>query len=218
MLIAERMKNSKIDLLDPEIEDFIAYEFDKKEISREEAGKYLYFSERVGILDLLIEVKDLYDYLIGVEVGIDTNARKNRSGEIFERLVYASLKRRLPSHIELIPQDSNFSLYRSIGKSPGEQAKRHDFVLYIDNKPKFILEANFYNTTGSKPISVAESYITLQREAKKLGIKFAWITDGKAWAMMKEPLLRAMREIDYVLNFKMIPRFCSYLEKIFKST
>ncbi len=33
------------------------------------------------------EVKDLVDYVFGVETGLDTNARKNRSGEITETLV-----------------------------------------------------------------------------------------------------------------------------------
>ena len=33
------------------------------------------------------EVKDLIDYVFGVETGLDTNARKNRSGEITETLV-----------------------------------------------------------------------------------------------------------------------------------
>ena len=33
------------------------------------------------------EIKDLEDYVFGVETGLDTNARKNRSGEITEALV-----------------------------------------------------------------------------------------------------------------------------------
>ena len=33
------------------------------------------------------EIKDLVDYVFGVETGLDTNARKNRSGEITETLV-----------------------------------------------------------------------------------------------------------------------------------
>ncbi len=217
LLIAERVKNGKIDILDPDVEDFVQYNFKKRRISKEEAKKYVYFSERVGILDLLMEVKDLYDYLLGVEVGIDTNARKNRSGDIFERLVQITLEKYLPTRIKIVPQDPHFSLYRTIGKTAREQAKRHDFVLYSNDTPKFILEVNFYNVAGSKPISIAESYITLQREARKHDVNFVWITDGPGWASMKEPLMRAMKDIDFVLNYRMIPRFCSSLDEILNS-
>jgi len=214
LLIAERVKNGKIDILDPDVEDFVQYNFKKRRISKGEAEKYVYFSERVGILDLLVEVKDLYDYLLGIEVGIDTNARKNRSGNIFEKLVQIMLEKYLPKKIKIVPQDPNFSLYRTIGKTTREQAKRHDFVLYLNNTPMFILEVNFYNVTGSKPISIAESYITLQREARKHDVDFVWITDGPGWASMREPLMRAMKDIDFVLNYRMIPRFCLSLDKI----
>ncbi len=214
LLIAERLKNAKIDILDPDTEDFVYYDFNKKRLSYEEAEKYVYFSYKVGILDLLLEVKDLYDYLVGVEVGIDTNARKNRSGEIFQKLVQIRLQKHLPDYLEIIPQDPHFSLYKTVGKTAREQAKRHDFVLYLSNEPKMILEVNFYNTTGSKPISIAESYMTLQREARKYNVGFVWITDGPAWPSMREPLMRAMQEIDYVINYKMIPRLCLNLDKI----
>uniref|UniRef100_A0A7V4KDN9 Type-2 restriction enzyme n=1 Tax=Fervidobacterium pennivorans TaxID=93466 RepID=A0A7V4KDN9_FERPE len=214
LLIAERVKNWEIDILDPDVMDFVQYNFKKRRINKEEAEKYVYFSEKVGIVDLLMEIKDLYDYLIGVEVGLDTNSRKNRSGDIFESLVQIALKKHLPRNFNIVPQDPNFSLYQTVGRTEKEQAKRHDFVLYFEDAPKFILEANFYNVKGSKPISIAESYINLQQEAVKSNVVFVWITDGPGWSSMNEPLLRAMKEIDFVLNYKMIPRFCSILDKL----
>lgn len=47
------------------------------------------FGQRTGILDLLRnKIKgNLKDYIVGVEVGMDTNARKNRTGKIMESLV-----------------------------------------------------------------------------------------------------------------------------------
>ena len=33
------------------------------------------------------KIKNLYDYVFGVEVGLDTNARKNRGGIIFARTI-----------------------------------------------------------------------------------------------------------------------------------
>lgn len=33
------------------------------------------------------KIKDLVDYVFGIETGLDTNARKNRSGHIMERTI-----------------------------------------------------------------------------------------------------------------------------------
>lgn len=33
------------------------------------------------------KIKNLFDYVFGVEVGLDTNARKNRSGKNFARII-----------------------------------------------------------------------------------------------------------------------------------
>ena len=33
------------------------------------------------------KIKNLHDYVFGVEVGLDTNARKNRAGIIFARTI-----------------------------------------------------------------------------------------------------------------------------------
>jgi type II restriction enzyme len=213
LLIAERVNNGKVDVFDPEIEKFIIYDFNKRKMDKKEVDELIRFCEKAGILTLLTEVKDLYDYLLGVEVGLDTNARKNRSGEIFEKLVFASLKKQLPTNVKIAYQDPGFSLYKTLGRSKKEQAKKHDFVIYSNRQPKFVIEANFYNVSGSKPISIAESYVTLQKEAKKYDITFVWITDGPAWHQMKEPLQRAMESIDFVINYRMIPRFCSALFK-----
>ena len=50
------------------------------------------FCKKSGILDLFGEINDLYAYLLGMEVGLDSNARKNRSGKIFEQLVEIIMK------------------------------------------------------------------------------------------------------------------------------
>lgn len=59
---------------------------------------------------------------------------------------------------------------------------------------------------GSKPISIAESYIEMNRVAKEHNIKFLWVTYGPAWHKMKEPLRRSMEKIDWLLNYKMLER------------
>lgn len=49
----------------------------------------LIFLEKTGLGDILQhqKVKDLVDYVFGIETGLDTNARKNRSGRVMENTV-----------------------------------------------------------------------------------------------------------------------------------
>lgn len=124
--------------------------------------------------------------------------------EIFlKECVKKKIKRLIGKDYEIVNHDLNFSLYPVIIKGRGK-GKTHDIVIYKNNKPVLVVECNFYNITGSKPISIAESYIEMYRAAKEYKVEFLWVTDGPAWHKMKEPLLRSMKEIDWILNFKML--------------
>ena len=50
--------------------------------------------KKTGLFDLLSKhiVNNLYDYVLGVEVGLDSNGRKNRGGHLMERLVEDHIK------------------------------------------------------------------------------------------------------------------------------
>ena len=76
-----------------------------------------------------------------------------------------------------------------------------------------VVECNFYNVVGSKPISIAESYIEMHKVAKENKIDFLWVTDGPAWLKMKEALLRSMKEMEWIFNYKML----NFVEKLLKS-
>jgi type II restriction enzyme len=43
------------------------------------------------------------------------------------------------------------------------------------------LEVNFYSGQGSKPLEIVDAYINRQRELKRSGWEFVWITDGNGW-------------------------------------
>ena len=211
MLIAERAKDNKINIFDPELETFIVYDFSPTALDIGIVTKIVEFCEKTGILALFDDIKDLYDYLLGVEVGLDSNTRKNRSGEIFEKMCQQKIKTLTGQQFTVANNDPNFSLYKPItGNSKG---KTHDIVLYKGNKPVLVVECNFYNVGGSKPISIAESYVEMQKAANERNVKFLWVTDGPAWSEMKENLLRAMEEIDYILNYKML----DLIQKIVKT-
>jgi len=67
------------------------YDFTKERLSDEDIEKYLIFVKETGLEDLIInkKIKNLVDYMIGVEAGIDSNGRKNRGGHAMEDIVEA---------------------------------------------------------------------------------------------------------------------------------
>jgi len=182
LLIAERIQNGKIDVFDLDLEKFISFEFKRSRVN-----------ESI--------IRQTIDFCI--KIGMDTNARKNRSGDIFEKMCQQKIKKLIGSKYSCINNDTRFSLYSVVtkGKSKG---KTHDIVIYEKGKVIMVVECNFYNVPGSKPISIAESYIEMNRVAKEHNIKFLWVTDGPAWHKMKEPLLRTMEKIDWLLNYRII--------------
>lgn len=134
------------------------------------------FSVKTGLLDLFNNIDDLYSYLVGTEVGLDTNARKNRSGHIFEAAVGTLIQEKIKNREDLSFLDEEF--VQDI-----DRKKRFDFIIYKNNTPKIVFECNFYNSTGSKPIEVAHAYADLQSEINKTDLIFIWVTDGKGWRM-----------------------------------
>ena len=156
------------------------------------------FSKNSGIFDFFLEINDLKSYLLGVEVGLDTNARKNRSGHSFERIVSNFLDKSLKNHPTLT--------YGAEYTIKLERNKRFDFVIFENEMPKIVFECNFYSATGSKPIEVAHAYVELQKQVKESNMKFVWITDGLGWKKMFTTLKSVSPEIDYILNYRMLEK------------
>ena len=203
LLIAVRVQNGKIDVFDVDLEEIISFEFTRSKLNESTITQAINFCIKTGILDLFQEVKDVRDYLLGIEVGINTNARKNRSGKIFEKMCQQKIKELIGDKYLCVNNDPNFSLY-SLDTKDKSKGKTHDIVIYKKNNIIMVVECNFYNVHGSKPISIAESYIGMHKAAKERNIKFLWVTDGPAWHRMKEPLQRSMKQIDYILNYRML--------------
>lgn len=164
------------------------------------------FSKNSGIFDFFLEINDLKSYLLGVEVGLDTNARKNRSGHSFERIVSNFLDKSLKNHPTLT--------YGAEYTIKLERNKRFDFVIFENEMPKIVFECNFYSATGSKPIEVAHAYVELQKQVKKANMKFVWITDGLGWKTMFNTLKSVSPEIDFILNYEMLEKTFDDLLKI----
>jgi len=188
------IRDEKVDVFDMKNKTFQKIDFSKNNFQMDDI---VTFSKETGLLNLFNEIDDLYSYLTGTEVGLDTNGRKNRSGHIFEGIIGDLLEETIKDNPQytLVPEDTSIKIKRN---------KRADFVIYDNNVPKFIFECNFYSAGGSKPIETANAYIDLQKSIDETNMTFIWITDGLGWKKMFTSLKFAMGSIDYVLNYNML--------------
>ena len=142
------------------------------------------------------EIKNLVDYVFGVETGLDSNARKNRSGHVMENWVHdIFIKNGIPCEKEV-----QCKYLPDVKTVLGKDIKRFDFVVKT-KKQTYLIEVNFYSKGGgSKPSEVARAYSELSPKINGIaGYKFVWITDGKGWdgvGSFKE----AYEEIPYVTS------------------
>ncbi|MBQ6057024.1 MAG: type II restriction endonuclease [Treponema sp.] len=151
---------------------------------------YKLFMKKTGLFDLLSShiINNLYDYVTGVETGLDSNGRKNRGGHQMEDLVEsyiqkAGFKRDVNYFKEMYVSEVSrkWNIDLSAVSNQGKMEKRWDFVVKTDNCI-YLIETNFYGSGGSKLNETARSYKTIATEMKNVkGAKFVWFTDGAGW-------------------------------------
>lgn len=162
------------------------------------------YIEGTGLADVFRsrEIKNLVDYVFGVEVGLDTNARKNRSGKQMANAIAAYFK------LSSIPfeEEVNSTEFEGL-KVLGKDKKRFDFVIKTKSKV-FLIETNFYNGGGSKLNEVARAYSDIAPKINSIpGYEFVWITDGKGWFAAKNKLEEAYSIIPRVYNLTTLADF-----------
>ena len=168
--------------------------------------EYVNFMNKTGLFDLLSNhiIGDLMDYVKGVEVGLDSNARKNRTGTAMESIVEGYFKEaKIDYHTQLnkakIKEIYNIDLYDiSVKDEKGKEAdKKFDFT-FKSKDILYLVETNFYSGGGSKLNETAKSYKELSRQLKRYpNVKFMWITDGVGWNTVKRGLKETYDEIDH---------------------
>ena len=151
---------------------------------------YKLFMRKTGLFDLLSNhiINNLYDYVTGVETGLDSNGRKNRGGHQMEDLVEsyiqkAGFKRDVNYFKEMYVSEVSrkWNIDLSAVSNQGKMEKRWDFVVKTDNCI-YLIETNFYGSGGSKLNETARSYKTIATEMKNVKCaKFVWFTDGAGW-------------------------------------
>ncbi len=203
ILLAKRETEIKI------IDTKTTYTFDFANMNYS-IDQYALFMKNTGLFELLENhiINNLIDYVLGVEVGMDTNSRKNRTGNVMEDLVESYLikaglvkgqtyfKEMYKSEIE-----KKFGLDLSNISNNGNVEKRFDFVFKDSFNQVYAVECNFYSGGGSKLNETARSYKNLALESKDIkGFNFVWITDGIGWNSARHNLEETFDILDNLYN------------------
>lgn len=172
---------------------------------------YKLFMRKTGLFDLLSNhiINNLYDYVTGVETGLDSNGRKNRGGHQMEDLVEsyiqkAGFKRDVNYFKEMYVSEVSrkWNIDLSAVSNQGKMEKRWDFVVKTDNCI-YLIETNFYGSGGSKLNETARSYKTIATEMKNVkGAKFIWFTDGAGWKSAARNLEETFDVLDDIYSIK----------------
>lgn len=172
----------------------------------------LEFIEKTGLADIFKtkKIKNLVDYVFGIEVGLDTNARKNRGGKNMEKTISKIFS---TNKIDFETEVKHTVFERLI--SLGKDVKRFDFVIKT-RKTTYLIETNFYNGGGSKLNEVARAYTDLAPKINQYEeFEFVWITDGQGWHSAKNKLQEAFTHIPHVYNLKTLPNFITQIKQEF---
>lgn len=187
----------------------LKYNFQKQNYSIEQ---FVVFMKETGLFDLLQHhiINNLVDYVTGVEVGLDSNGRKNRGGDLMENLVEKHIKaagyvkgQTYFKEMTINQVQKKWGLDLSGISNNGKTVKRFDFVIEGQNEI-ICIETNFYTSQGSKLNETARSYEEIAKSSASIkGFRFVWITDGsEGWAQAKNNLEETFDVLKDLYNIK----------------
>ena len=199
------VRQNEIEVLDNDGNKF-EYNFKKMNYSIEQ---YSVFMKETGLFDLMSNhiINNVYDYVLGVESGLNSNARKNRGGHLMEDLVESFIKKagfikdqNYFKEMYLQDIERKWKLDMSFISNQNQATKRFDFVVKTD-KCIYGIETNFYASSGSKLNETARSYKMIAEESKNIvGFKFVWFTDGIGWYSAKNNLQETFDIMEDIYN------------------
>lgn len=178
-------------------------------LTPEVVDNLLKFFSISGLKEFFInnEINNIVDYCIGVEIGMDTNARKNRTGTTMENLLENFLSDFCEKHgMDYMKQATKNRISEKWGIDirVDKIDRRFDFAILNNYKRLFFLEVNYYSGGGSKLKATAGEYKSLQEWLSPQNITFIWVTDGFGWNTAKTALNETFLANEYVINLHMI--------------
>ena len=213
------VRQSEIIVLD---DDGNKFEYNFKKMNYD-INQYVIFMRETGLFNLLENhlINNLYDYVLGVECGLNSNARKNRGGHLMEDAVEKFIQKagfiKGDTYFkEMYLQDieEKWKLDMSFISNQNQATKRFDFVVKTDNCI-YGIETNFYASGGSKLNETARSYKMIAEEANKVvGFQFVWFTDGMGWISARNNLKETFDNMEYLYNIEDMKN--GIMNKIFK--
>lgn len=144
------------------------------------------------------KIKNFVDYVFGVEVGMDINARKNRNGDKAEKILFHGL-------VNMFKDDDNIQIFEQKKIKIINDEKKFDIVIKnINSNKTFLIESSFYNAGGSKINETARGYYDLYKNISNnlKDYTFIWLADGKGISTIK----RKMNELynyGYIYNIEL---------------
>lgn len=192
------------------------------EIQNYSIDQYKIFMRKTGLFNLMENhlLGSLIDYVSGVETGLDSNGRKNRGGHLMEDLVETFIQKagfiknkNYFKEIYISEIEEKFSIDLSKISNTGKTEKRFDFLIKTSNRI-YVIETNFYSSSGSKLNETARSYKQLALEAREIeNLTFVWFTDGKGWKNARHNLEETFEILDTIYNINDLEN--GIIEKVF---
>jgi type II restriction enzyme len=183
-------------------------DFFQQEYNDSEIRDIVEFIIKTGLGDLITKkhIKNLVDYATGVEVGLDSNGRKNRGGKLMESIVEEFVSDTCKSlGLKYLAQATAKKIKKEWGLNVVVDKSSRQIDFAINNKGKlYFIECNFYGGGGSKLKSTATEYVEMNRYWNKQGIEFIWITDGAGWRSTLKPLREYFDKANYLMSLDML--------------
>ena len=164
-------------------------------------------------------VSNLNDYVFWVETWLDSNARKNRTGDLMEDIVEDFVKNLCNKNpwFEYKEQATANSIKKDwwIDVKSDKSKRRFDFAIYNWKNKVFLIEVNYYGWGWSKLKAVAWEFAWLYNFMKKQNVPFFWITDWLGWYWTERALEESYIKMEgNIYNIEMLKEWI--LNKLIK--
>ena len=216
VLLATREQDISVLTINEQTKQLGHYELNFQQPDIKQLDHYLNFIHESGLFDFIRTLdSSLIDYLAGIEVGLDSNGRKNRGGTMNENILENTLQNLVSkSGWKYQVQATGSAIHNNWGihvpevlKAGARGGRRYDGAVYNPDRDEVtIIETNFYGGGGSKLKAVAGEFSSLYETSLKFArhVNFAWISDGPGWDTAQNPMREAFDVIPTIFNLQMV--------------